>query len=45
MLYLEKKENSEWKLMYQDTLLKEFYLRNKKKNGNQSYFYQGQCKQ
>ena len=45
MLYLKEKEDSEWKLIYQDTVLEEFYFRNKKENGNQLYFYQGQYKQ
>ena len=45
LFYLEKKENSEWKQIYQDMPLEEFYSRNKKKNRNQLFFYQGQYKQ
>ena len=45
LLYLEEKENSEQKPIYQKMPQEEFYLRNKKGNKSQSCFYQEQCKQ
>jgi len=45
LLYLEEKENSEQKPIYQKMPQKESYLRNKKGNRSQLCFYQEQCKQ
>ena len=39
LLFQREKENLEWKQMFQNMQLEEFYLRNKRKSGNLSYSY------
>jgi len=39
LLFQREKENLEWKQMFQNMQLEEFYLRNKRKSGNLSHSY------